>query len=231
MNIEEQNNKLQLLGKLSASLSHEIRNPLSALKLSLEMIREPEEVSKEEYQESLQICVEAAERIEYLIQAILEFSRKPTDEKEWLTFNDIIKKLLIIYSGSAKKKGIYVITELADDLPPVFVNKNKMLHVFVNLINNAVDASPSGSKIVVKSYTQNSDSEIVVSITDTGVGISEENKNKIFTDFFTNKSTGTGLGLTVCNMIVREYSAKLTFESELGKGTTFYVIFPNTAEE
>jgi len=213
------------MGKLSATLAHEIRNPLSALKLNLNYLKMSEEEFDPEVIECLNSCVEAVERIQDLIEDTLEFSRSPNKDEKETSVNEISMQAVDILSGTAKKKNLNIVSELDDKLPMLLVNRNKILQVFINLITNAIDASERNTNITLRSY-QNSKKDVIFEVEDKGVGIKEDVKDKIFTDFFTNKKQGTGLGLSVCKKLLEEYESEITFKSEENNGTCFKILFP-----
>ncbi|KAB2841342.1 MAG: HAMP domain-containing histidine kinase [Melioribacteraceae bacterium] len=225
MKNEIQNNKLLIMGKLSATLAHEIRNPLSALKLNLNYLKMSEEEFDPEVIECLNSCVEAVERIQDLIENTLEFSRTPTKDEKETSINEISMQAVDILSGMAKKKNINIVSELDEKLPLLLVNRNKILQVFINLITNAIDASERNSSISLRSY-QNSKKDVIFEVEDKGVGIKEEVKDKIFSDFYTNKKQGTGLGLSVCKKLLEEFESEISFKSEENIGTCFKIVFP-----
>jgi signal transduction histidine kinase len=224
---ELQNNKLKLLGKLAASLTHEIRNPLTALKLSLEYLAQQKPTEPDDFAETIDECLEAAERIETLTQSFLDFSRKPQKETDLYSLNDIVEKSVFILSGSARHNKILLETDLQKDIPSIRVNYNKILHILINLITNAIEASKKGSRIVIgtRYINQEQKKNVLLEVADNGRGIPESQKEKIFDDFFTSKKTGTGLGLSVCKMILEDYNAEISFDSTEGKGTVFRVAF------
>lgn len=213
------------MGKLSATLAHEIRNPLSALKLNLNYLKMSEEEFDPEVIECLNSCVEAVERIQDLIENTLEFSRTPTKDEKETSINEISMQAVDILSGMAKKKNINIVSELDEKLPLLLVNRNKILQVFINLITNAIDASERNSSISLRSY-QNSKKDVIFEVEDKGVGIKEEVKDKIFSDFYTNKKQGTGLGLSVCKKLLEEFESEISFKSEENIGTCFKIVFP-----
>lgn len=213
------------MGKLSATLAHEIRNPLSALKLNLNYLKMSEEEFDPEVIECLNSCVEAVDRIQDLIENTLEFSRTPNKDEKETSVNEVSMQAVDILSGTAKKKNINIVSELDEKLPMLLVNRNKILQVFINLITNAIDASERNSSVTLRSY-QNTKKDVIFEVEDKGVGIKEEVKDKIFTDFYTNKKQGTGLGLSVCKKLLEEYESEISFKSEENNGTCFKIIFP-----
>lgn len=219
-----QDNKLQVLGKLAASLTHEIKNPLSVLKLNLDYLKMTFEKFDDETKECINNSLEAVELINTLIHSTLDFSKKNTDELGNYDINDIIRKSINITKGNSNRKNINFKLNLTDQLPYLEINHTKVLQVIVNLISNAIDANPDNSEISINSYLNNSN--VILEVIDEGVGINDEYKDKIFDDFFTNKEGGTGLGLGVCKKLLEEHRANLEFKSNKIKGTCFIIKFP-----
>ncbi len=222
-----QDNKLQILGKLTASLLHEIRNPLSAIKMNLDYLDMIETELPAEAIESVLVCNNALSRIQYLMDNVLTFTKKNFSGAKNCSINEITNNAFEIMFPSALKKNIKLLVSLEDQIPQGFYDRGKLLQVFLNLITNAIESCENGGEIVIKTYRQNSD-YVIWEISDTGVGINEDDKDKIFQDFYTNKEKGTGLGLSVCKMLLQEYQADLYFESTQGVGTKFFIKFnPN----
>jgi len=225
---EIQNNKLQILGKLAASLAHEIRNPLSAIKLSLEYMKMSE--VNPDIAESIHSCLDAANRIQNLIETTLDFSRATLNDCSKISLNEVVELAIEIMQPRANVLNIKINKDLRDQMGLIYFNKNKMLQVIINLITNAFEACTKHGVVKIKTYSEIVDkiSYNTVEIADNGVGINEEDKEKIFHDFYTKKPTGTGLGLSVCKMILDDFEAKIDFDSEIGKGTHFFVRFKVT---
>lgn len=226
---EVQNNKLQIIGKLTASLLHEIRNPLSAIKLSLNYMEMFKKELSDEIFESIIACSEGVNRIQFLIDQLLGFSRKNQEDLQLLSINDITENALNLLDSVIIKNNITIEKRLFHNISPRYANENKLLQVFINLITNAIEASPSGGKIVIKTDQKIENDQVLIlwEIEDNGIGISLENQHKIFDDFYTSKKEGTGLGLSVCKMLVEECGANIICESELDKGTKFRIKFNN----
>ncbi|MBZ0182670.1 MAG: hypothetical protein K8F60_09445 [Melioribacteraceae bacterium] len=224
MKNEVQNNKLVILGKLAASLAHEIRNPLSAIKLNLSLLEMSVEKYDPDTKESVLSAMEAVERIQYLIESTLEFSRKNVKDTDLYSLNTIAEQSLEIITSAARRKSIQIVPELSNNLPMVNISKNKTTQVILNLLTNAIEASPRNSQIFLRTYKSGKE-KIIMEVADLGCGIKDEDKVKIFTDFYTNKKNGTGLGLSVCKMLLEEQNAEIDFNSKEGEGTTFTVKF------
>lgn len=223
-----QNNKLRILGKLTASLIHEIRNPLSAIKLNLDLIKMEENLS-DDVIESVNDSLSATDRIEYMVDSLLSFARVVTHGKENISLNKLTLSAIDLLAVKATKYGVKINHELDDEISYVYADQNKLLQVLLNLITNAIESCEenNGGKISIRTYTGESDNskKIYLIVEDNGVGISSENREKIFQDFYTSKENGTGLGLSVCKMLINEQHADISFESEPGIGTKFLITF------
>ncbi|RJP65591.1 MAG: sensor histidine kinase [Ignavibacteriales bacterium] len=228
METDIQSNKLELLGKLAATLSHEIRNPLSVLKLNLHFLKiYSENVDKESY-DIILACEVALERITKLMENILEFSRRPLDELEVTSINEIIEQAIVILNPVATKNSILFDKQLGENIMPLSVNRNKILQVILNLLTNAIEASNNGGNIIVKTARSEKNGSAIIRLVveDFGIGIKESDKENVFKEFYTSKKTGTGIGLSVCKKLLEEHKAEIYFESQYGKGTRFFVDFP-----
>lgn len=223
-----QKNKLEILGKLTASLSHELRNPLSAIKLNLDFMKLSSQPMDDEMKESIDSCIYGVQRIELLIENILSFSRKSRNNNTYVCVNEITETAINLSLAKAKKENIEIYTEYQNSLPKIYFSKSNLLQVFLNLLTNAIEACEGKrGAIKIKSFSDVSTNgeSVIWEITDNGIGIKDENKSKIFGEFFTNKDNGTGIGLTVCRNLLEEINANLEFKSEYGQGTTFRVVF------
>jgi signal transduction histidine kinase len=146
--------------------------------------------------------------------------------------NDVVDNIARILDTQAKEKNVEVVRRFGDDLPNVWIDREQMKQVFMNLILNAIQAMKDGGSVEISSrLSAKSDTEVVreyvqVEVRDTGVGIPPENLEQIFDPFFTSKDEGSGLGLAVSHQIVREHGGFLTVNSTVGKGTSFFVHVP-----
>ncbi len=221
-----QTEKLASLGRLSAAIAHEIRNPLSAISVNLQfLLRKFSEGTQE--RRYLDLALEGVKRIEKIVEATLNFARpsKPIIKEE--DINDVVISTLPLVEVSTLKKKIEIVTKLEPNLPKVKIDFKQIQQVILNILTNAVDAIDKSGIIKIKSYaeTEGENRYVVVSISDTGCGIPKEDIPKIFEPFFTKKSDGTGLGLSVCRQIMDNHGGKIEVESEVNCGTTFYLKF------
>jgi two-component system NtrC family sensor kinase len=158
----------------------------------------------------------------------LKFSRVSGSERTEIDLNKLIRETLSLVDPMLKASKISLNAQLDANLPPVYGNYGKLQQVFMNLIMNARDAMPRGGDLTLATECENSD--VLVEVSDNGVGIPADHMDKIFDPFFTTKSTsrGTGLGLAVTYGIIREHAGKIRVESTVGRGTSFHLEFPTS---
>ena len=219
-----QTEKLASVGTLVAGLAHEINNPLAGIRNCLRRIQgRPQDTSQTE--KYARLMDDALARIEKIVRDLLDFSRKkdlllkPTD------LNEVIRAAAELVHLQLKKRKLTIDQELQQDLPLVPGDRQHLQQVFLNLLLNAVDATPEGGTISVKTMLE--DGSVVATVHDTGCGIAPEIRDKIFDPFFTTKpvGTGTGLGLSVSKAIVEGHQGTIAVESDV-TGTVFRVCFP-----
>ncbi len=220
-----QANKLLLLGKLTASLVHEIRNPLSAIKLNLDYMNMAKDDLPQDIQDVVKESLEAFEQVTFLIEDVLDFTRKPTTKIHVVNIEELTDRCIKIISINARMKGITIEKEIENNLPSLHLNKNKTMQIILNLLNNAIDASKEKNKIIIRSFELKNYNSLIWQIQDFGCGIKEEDKQKILNGFHTTKINGHGIGLSVCKKIADELNAELFFDSKINEGTTFSIKF------
>ncbi len=224
-----QKNKLLLLGKLFATLTHEIRNPLSVLKMNLEMIELPKTKEEEdEYLESIANSKEATERIDSLVRQTIDFINSGSGEVSHVSLTEIANNAYRFLIHKARKDKKKLIEEYSENVPLVVGNRNEILQIVINLVNNSLDATEEGGFVKIKTYQE--EDTVVLEVEDNGTGIKKEQQAEIFNEFFTTKQNGTGLGLAVCNEIAKKHDAKLEFISQYGAWTKFFVRFKNNGD-
>jgi two-component system NtrC family sensor kinase len=213
--------RLSSLGLLTAGLAHEIRNPL------------PERYEDAEFRNGFQsLALKEVDRICGLITDLLSFARpsKPNVAQE--DMNNVIEGIARILDTQAKEKSVELVRYFAPNLPKVWIDREQMKQVFMNLIFNGIQAMNDGGTITISTRifspdaTEQSPSFVQVEVRDTGVGIPNENLEHIFDPFFTSKDEGSGLGLSISHQIVQEHGGYVTVESKVGKGTSFLVNIP-----
>ncbi len=220
--------KLASLGRLSAGIAHEINNPLQPLLTCLNMAIEDLTDGNPIDLELLQVAEQSVRRIRKITQELLTFAKEGDDEYQEIQLNKLLEETFILTRKQMQHADIKLETDLRP-LPPVYALPDRLQQVFVNMMLNAIEAMPTGG--VLHIGTQASGDFVVVFFEDTGVGIAPENKDRLFEPFFSTKGeNGTGLGLSVSYGIIDSHGGTIQFESEMDKGTTFYIWIPVTQQ-
>jgi hypothetical protein len=226
--LEEQlqhSEKMASIGLLAAGVAHEVNTPLTGISSYTQMLRE--QIRQEDLRYPLLEKIEKQTfRAAKIINNLLNFARSGGAEMGPLDVNRILTDVLSLVEHQLEKGRIKVRRELAEDLPRIRGNENRIQQVFFNLILNARDAMPRGGWLTL--VTQADDDTVIVEVKDTGVGIKREDVKRIYDPFFTTKGIGrgTGLGLSVSYGILQEHGGAIFVESAPGKGTTFQVALP-----
>ncbi|MEA3396628.1 MAG: GAF domain-containing protein, partial [Chloroflexota bacterium] len=219
-----QSEKLAATGRLAASLAHEINNPLQAIHNSLQLLLSFS-LEADEQHEYLQMADEEVARLIGMVTRILDFARRPQQELRPTNVNDVLEKVLTLSGKYLQHRRIVLRRDLSPDLPVILASPNELGQVFLNLVLNAMDAMPEGGTLRVASR-MTEDGRLIMTISDTGHGISPEHLTRAFEPFFSTKEKGTGLGLFVSHNIVRRHGGEITVQSKVGAGTTFTVRLP-----
>jgi len=224
--------RLVSLGELSAYVAHEIRNPLTGIRTTVQFVgsklspRDPR-------REDLDDVIKELDRIEQIITGLLLFARPPAARPQPCDLHSVLDKTLDMVGIQASDAQVSVRKEYAADLPLVFADPDLVQQVFLNLCLNALQAMPQGGELhvatAVRRYRTRR-SLVDVSFRDTGVGIPRELMEKIFDPFFTTRSMGTGLGLPISVQIVRDAGGVITARNNQGGGATFRVSLPVPSE-
>ena len=221
--------KLSALSRLSASIAHEFGNPLIGIKYLLDDLRRRTELSSED-KDLIDAGLHECENMGNLIGDLHDLRRPSSGAQKQFNLNDTIKNVLTFQRGNLTKAGIKVKTELDPDLPPIEAVEDQIAQVVVNLSINAADAmKEKGGKLLVRTTRQ--EGQVVMSITDSGCGISPEHQERVFEPFFSTRKEidGTGLGLAIAYNIVKNHDGDIEFTSEPEKGTTFTISLPSMA--
>lgn len=224
-----QSEKLVSIGRLAAGVAHEINNPLGGIVMYSHLAMEDLPSSSLSFQH-LKKVVTQAERCKRIVKGLLDFSRHREPNLEQVNANDMLEEILRLVEGHTLFQGIEITRRLDPSLPLVKGDRSQLLQVFMNLAVNAAEAMESGGGLTIETTT--SDSYVVIRFADTGCGIQPEHQEEVFEPFFTTKAhqNGTGLGLSVSHGIVTAHGGTITFDSQVGEGTTFVVTLPLNQE-
>ena len=215
--------RLSALGKLSAGIAHEVRNPLASIKGTAEILSDKFKPGDKEY-EFVEIMIKEVNRLDAVVVGFLDFAKPKLPELKSSNINDIILSVLKLTEHQIARSGINLKTHLEDSLPSIHVDPEQMKQVFLNLIINAVHAMPDGGTLGVDSRVDGP--KILCVFSDTGSGISEDQQKNLFTPFNTSKKKGTGLGLAIVYRILEGHKGEIDFTTEGNKGTCFTISLP-----
>jgi signal transduction histidine kinase len=223
--------RLSSLGLLTAGLAHEIRNPLVAIRTFTQLL--PERYDDPEFREVFQgLALKEVDRICGLINDLLNFARPSRPNIAEENLNEVVDGVARILESQAKDREVKIAREFVPDLPKVWIDREQLKQVFMNLILNAIQAMRDGGSLVIATrVSADGDGNatrpcVQVEVRDTGIGIPEENLERIFDPFFTNKDGGSGLGLSISHQIVQEHGGRILVRSKIKEGTSFFVNLP-----
>ncbi len=220
--------QLAAVGRISAQISHEVRNPLSSIGLNVELLQDalalahfddPREAR--EAHELLAAVTREVDRLTEVTEQYLRMARPQRPSLEPTEITEVLTSVLDFSREELERAGVQVVRDFAPDTPEVVADEGQLRQVFLNLLRNAREAMPDGGRLTVA--TRYDEHEVEVSLQDTGRGMSEAVRARIFEPFFSTKEDGTGLGLAVCQQILKAHGGSLSCQSEAGQGTTFTV--------
>ncbi len=238
MAVLAQAGKMATLGTMVASIAHEINQPLNVIQICadyfLKMVKRDEKIDNVDLATMADEIKSNVQRAADFIKHMRDFSRQPEIVKKKLNINDPIRDVLGMLGQQLRVHQIRLELDLDDALPPVLADHNRLEEVFINLVNNAMDAFNNGKMghydrekiLTLRSFSENG--QVIVTVSDTGKGIPPGIINRVFEPFFTTKEVGkgTGLGMNISYEIVKSFGGAIEVKSEMGEGTTFELRFP-----
>ena len=223
-----QSERAAVIGRLTQSVAHEIRNPLNVINLSIDHVNKkyaPEDPARrEKFTQLLSSIKDEIERLKHLVNDLLNYGRPTRFAVETIDMRQLVEETLSLLRQQADIQGVWVTIDEQSGPASVRGDRERLKSFVSNLAINALQAMPSGGHLTAQ--VARHDGEVEVKISDTGVGISEESLGKIFEPYFSTKQSGFGLGLAVTRKIIEEHQGKIAVESQLQRGTTFTVTLP-----
>jgi len=223
--------RLVSLGELSAYVAHEIRNPLTGIRTTVQFVASKLK-NRDPRREDLNDVIQELDRIEQIITGLLMFARPPQSRSQACDLHQVVERTLDLLALQLTDSKVQVTRELAEELPLVIADPDLLQQVFLNLCLNAIQAMPQGGELTLTTGVRRRTKRplVDVSVADTGAGIPKELMEKIFDPFFTTRSMGTGLGLPISVQIVRDAGGVITARNNAGGGATLRVSLPVPAE-
>lgn len=220
--------RLSTIGELSASLAHEIRNPLGSIRGTVEILKD--DVCQEERKsEFFEILLKESDRLNRVVEDFLGLARPRPSIIGSCDVLEELENVLTLVSAEARNRKVHLDLK-TDSIPVILGDREKLRQAFLNLILNGLQATPPGGSVVIKVVSavkdETSDRTVAIEFVDTGKGIPREEIDRIFEPFFTTKEDGTGLGLATTRRIVEKHGGRIEVESEPGHGAAFRVFLP-----
>ena len=228
--------KMTALGRLAASVAHEVRNPLGAVTLQLALMEEDAiempEVERVRLLRRLNVANGEIKRLDRIVENFLRFSRAPRIRFERLSLNEVVRRVFDLVTPEAREQEVRLVLDLAEDLPLIEGDEGQLAQAILNITVNAFHAIQGQGTVTVVTCSAG-ESTVELTIHDDGVGISEVDLDRVFEFYYTTKDEGTGLGLSIVQRIVYEHGGRIDVQSEPGSGTTFVIHLPavDTAPE
>lgn len=207
--------KLSIAGQMAAGIAHEIRNPLTSLKGFSQFLKS----KVQGYDQYFDIMLTELDRINNIVQEFMALAKPQVNQFEHVDLIGIVDSVVTLVEPQAIIQNVQITTETASRAIPVWCDRNQLKQVFINLLRNAVEAMPDGGSVTIKLGYSEPD-YVIVTISDEGIGIEEEQLERLGDPFFTTKEGGTGLGLMICHRIVQAHEGAIHYDSKPGAGTT-----------
>jgi C4-dicarboxylate-specific signal transduction histidine kinase len=229
-------NRVNMMGELTASLAHEIAQPIAAAvtdaNTSLRWLaHDPPDL--EETRDAVSRVVKDANRAAEIVSRVRALFRKGTSPREFVDVNEVIREMIVLMGNEATRYSISVGTGLVENLPAVFGDRVQLQQVLMNLMINSIDAMKEidGTRELIINAQPTENDHVVVSVRDTGVGLPQQQEaNQIFNAFFTTKPKGTGMGLRISQSIIESHGGRLWAEANSPRGASFYFTLPTKEE-
>lgn len=224
------NSRLEFLGQLAGGLAHEIKNPLSTIKLTLELL--DEDLAKEKAaaaqraHRKIEVLLREVKHLDDIVQEFLHFARGHDLKLTRTDLYALIVELFEFLGDDAHRRNIRIHFDADGALNDLVLDPTLVRNALMNLLRNAFDAldEKGGGEVIVRARVKGD--LLGIEVIDTGCGIAESNMERMFRPYFTTKKNGTGMGLAMVRRIVEEHGGQITFESEAGKGTRFIILLP-----
>ena len=223
--------RLAMVGTMAAQVAHEVRNPLGSITLNLDLIQKEITTlaergghSPDESRELVAEMREEIQRIQRVLEEYLQFARLPKPQLRPVALNELLGQKLDFMDGTFERARVKRQTHFDPAVGVIQADAGQLWQATLNLIRNSLDAMPDGGELTVGTWREGG--QVRLRVTDTGKGMSEEQRNRVFAPFFTTKPGGTGLGLALVQQITAEHGGHLECESTQGKGSTFTIFLP-----
>ncbi|MDI6736283.1 MAG: ATP-binding protein [bacterium] len=211
--------------KLIAGIAHEIRNPITSIKAAAQLCLNKYKLDKQ-VRKYIKIILKNSERVNSVIKDLINLAKPPEASFKIDGLGKVITSVCDLVNARCSRQNVRLTKRVQRNLPKIFIDEKLITGAFLNLILNALDATPKCGRLTITVYYNHNAEEIITSFTDSGCGISEDNLSKIFDPFFTTKKNGIGLGLSLAQQVIELHDGKIHIESKPNYGTEVTVRLP-----
>ena len=215
--------RLVALGEMAAGMAHEIRNPLAGIKTGVEYLGRSLDKKKSGF---VKMIIKEINRLNRIVTDMTLYANRPPIKLENVNIHEIIDISLAFLRSEIEEKNLKIVKKFNKMLPSITLDSDQIREVFDNIILNAIHATTDNGKIIISTNFLSKEKKIEIKISDTGIGISKDNRERIFNPFFTTKQGGTGLGLSITHRIISEHKGYITILGKQEKGTTVKIALP-----
>ncbi|MEQ8787928.1 MAG: ATP-binding protein [Pirellulaceae bacterium] len=216
------------LAELAGSLAHEIKNPLSVIRMNMDLLaedfRDAETPRERRALRKIDVVHKQCTRLENLLNDFMRFARLRTLDLKAGNLNDQIERVLDLFAPQAEENGVDILRYLDADLPIILLEERTLEAALLNLVKNALESMPGGGQLVVR--TRVTRTGVALDLIDTGCGMDEKTALHMFEPFYSTKEGGTGLGLPTARKTIEAHGGRIDVQSEVGRGTKFTLEFP-----
>lgn len=227
----EHASRLEALGNLAAGVAHEVRNPLNSIAMTTQYLKETvDSDAGDDAQECLDVITEQVKELDRIVKQFLQLTRPAEMNLETVDLNSFLVDVMRGFASSLEIANVKLKTDFSRELLYAKIDNDTLRQAISNIIINAIQAMPDGGELFVATAWDTPQRTAVIEISDTGVGVPQENIDRLFEPYFTTKPDGTGLGLAITYKIIEAHNGEIIMESEEGQGTTFTILLHNTKE-
>ncbi|REE67597.1 two-component system sporulation sensor kinase B [Paenibacillus taihuensis] len=220
--------KMKVVSEIAASVAHEVRNPLTSVRGFIQLMSDPA-LSDRKRQQFSSITLEELDRAESIISDYLSLAKPQIESLEPIALGEALTKASQILSSYANLQNVEIVTDM-NHSATIYGSKSKFRQAIINIGKNAIEAMPGGGILTIAYTVNESNQTVVITITDTGIGMNEEQLNRLGAPYYTTKDKGTGLGTMVIFSVIRGMNGKVEVSSKLGIGTTYFITLPLTQQ-
>lgn len=230
----EHASRLEALGTLAAGVAHELRNPLNSISMTIQYLKDdldapPESrMESDEVTECLYVMAKQVKELDRIVEEFIQLTRPVEMDLKIVDLNAFMDEILRDYASSFEIANVKLKCNFSEDPLYVKIDKDKIKRAISNIIINAIQAMPKGGQLYITTSWDKSQRTAIIEITDTGIGISQENIDRLFEPYFTTKPNGTGLGLAITYRIIESHGGNIRVKSTEGQGATFTVVLPQS---